>query len=186
MNFQVNEMVEIDIIEPSCSPYNSNPLLTKKKDGTMRFVIDFRSVNKNTIQDTYPLPCVQEMIDQTFSNNYFSQLDLLSGYWAVPIAEQDCCKTAFSVPRGKFQFKRMQFGLKNAQATFQRCMDQIVKECKSKGAVGFDAYVDNIIISTPSYKEHVRVLRILLETLDEHRMSLRKDKCELFNLPSSF
>ena len=108
------------------------------------------------------------------------QLDLLSGYWAVPIAEQDCCKTAFSVPRGKFQFKRMPFGLKNAQATFQRCMDQIVEECKSKGAVGLDAYVDNIIISTPSYKEHVRVLRILLETLDEHRMSLRKDKCELF------
>ena len=65
---QVNEMVENDIIEPSCSPHNSNPLLTKKKDGTMRFVIDFRSVNKNTIQDTYPLPCVQEMIDQTFGN----------------------------------------------------------------------------------------------------------------------
>ena len=144
----------------------------------MRFVIDLRSINLNTIQDTYPLPCVQELIDQTFGCNFFSQLDLASGYWAIPIATSDRAKTAFSVPRGKFQFKRMPFGLKNAQATFQRCMDQIIEACKEKGASGLDAYVDNILIFSKTYEEHIRTLEILLEILEENNMSLRKDKCE--------
>jgi hypothetical protein len=171
-------MLENGIIEPSCSPFNSNPLLTKKKDGSMRFVIDLRSINLNTIQDTYPLPCVQELIDQTFGCNFFSQLDLASGYWAIPIATSDRAKTEFSVPRGKFQFKRMPFGLKIAQATFQRCMDQIIEACKEKGASGLDAYVDNILIFSKTYEEHIRTLEILLEILEENNMSLRKDKCE--------
>ena len=142
---QVTEMIEHDIIEPSSSPFNSNPLLVSKEDNSKRFVVDFRLVNRNTVQDTYPLPTVEELVDEAFGCTFFSQLDLASGYWTVPISESHRHRTAFSIPRGKYQFKRMPFGLKNAQATFQRCMDKIVEECKEKGAVGLDAYVDNLI-----------------------------------------
>jgi hypothetical protein len=152
---QVNEMIEHGIITHSSSPYNSNVILVDKKDGSKRFVVDYREVNKNSISDTYPLPSVQELLDRCFGCNFFSQLDLASGYWTIPIYEEDRCKTAFSVPRGKFEFCRMPFGLKNAQATFQRCMDNIVEICKSRGAIGLDAYVDNLIIFTVSLEEQI-------------------------------
>ena len=128
---QVQEMLRNDIIKPSCSPFNSNPLLVSKKDNTKRFVVDFRGLNKTTMTDRYPLPCVQELLDQCHNCNFFSQLDMASGYWGIPIIEQDQPKTAFSVPHGKMQFQIMPFGLKNAQSTFQRNMDQIVEKCKS-------------------------------------------------------
>ena len=144
----------------------------------MRFVVDFRLVNRNTVQDTYPLPTVEELVDEAFGCTFFSQLDLASGYWTVPILESHRHKTAFSIPRGKYQFKRMPFGLKNAQATFQRCMDKIVKECKEKGAVGLDAYVDNLIVCSKSMEDHINTLEILLQVLESNNMSLRKDKCE--------
>ena len=102
----------------------------------------------------------------------------MSGYWTIPITEADRCKTAFSIPRGKFQFRRMPFGLRNAQATFQRCMDNMVAECKKRGASGLDAYVDNVIISTVSFAEHCSTLAILLTVLDDLGTSLRHDKCE--------
>ena len=82
------------------------------------------------------------MLEQSFGCRFFSQLDLASAYWAIPITEADRCKTAFSIPRGKFQFRRMPFGLRNAQATFQRCMDNVVAECKKRGPTGLYAYVD--------------------------------------------
>ena len=175
---QITEMIEHDIIEPSSSPFNSNPLLVSKEDNSKRFVIDFRLVNRNTVQDTYPLPTVEELVDKAFGCTLFSQLDLASGYWTVPISESHRHKTAFSIPRGKYQFKRMPFGLKNAQATFQRCMDKIVEECKEKGATGLDAYVDNLIVCSTSMEEHIKTLEILLQVLDSNNMSLRKDKCE--------
>ena len=175
---QVTEMIEHDIIEPSSSPFNSNPLLVSKEDNSKRFVVDFRLVNRNTVQDTYPLPTVEELVDEAFGCTFFSQLDLASGYWTVPISESHRHKTAFSIPRGKYQFKRMPFGLKNAQATFQRCMDKIVEECKEKGAVGLDAYVDNLIVCSTSMEEHINTLEILLQVLESNNMSLRKDKCE--------
>ena len=178
VNEQIHEMLSNNIIEPSCSSYNSNILLVNKKDNTKRFVVDFREVNKASVGDKYPLPSVEELLDQFYGCNYFTQLDLASGYWGIPIEDQDRCKTAFSVPRGKFQFRRMPFGLKNAQATFQRYMDDVVEKCKKRGAHGLDAYVDNLIIYTISFEEHTKILRILLTVLEEHKMSLRKDKCE--------
>jgi hypothetical protein len=158
VNKQVIEMIQHGIIEPSYSPINSNPLLVSKNDQSKRFVIDFRLLNKNTLQDTYPLPAVDELIEHTLGCTFFTQLDLASGYWIVPISKKHCHKTAFSVPRGKLQFKRMPFGLKNAQATFQRHMDALVQDMSEKGAVGVDVYVDNIMVCTQSFEEHMKSL----------------------------
>ena len=111
-------MIKNGIIEESASPYNSNIILVDKDDGIKQFVVDYREQNKDTILDTYPLSIVDGMLEQSFGCRFFSQLDLASGYWAVPITEADRCKTAFSIPREKFQFRRMPFGLRNAKATF--------------------------------------------------------------------
>ena len=124
------------------------------------------------------MPTVKELVDEAFGCTFFSQLDLASGYWTVPISESHRHKTAFSIPQGKYQFKIMPFGLKNAQATFQRCMDKIVKEYKEKGAVGLDAYVDNLIVCSKSMEDHINTIEILLQVLESNNMSLRKDKCE--------
>ena len=176
---QVKEMLENNIIEPSTSPCNSNPLLVDKKDSSKRFVIDFRSLNKTTCRDDYPLPNVDEMISKAFGCSLFTQMDLASGYWGIVIEEPDRPKTAFSVQRGKFQFVRMPFGLKNAQSTFQRNMDFVVEECKKRGAVGLDAYnVDNIIVMSKCFEEHFKTLQIVCEVMDECNLSLRRDKCE--------
>ena len=110
VNTQVADVIKNGIIEESASPYSSNIILVDKDDGTKRFVVDYRELNKDTIPDTYPLPSVDEMLEQSFGCRFFSQLDLASGYWAIPITEADRCKTAFSIPRGKFQFRRMPFG----------------------------------------------------------------------------
>ena len=123
MDTQIADMIKNGIIEESASPYNSNIILVDKDDGTKRFVVDYRELNKDTIPDTYPLPSIDEMVELSFGCRFFSQLDLASGYWAIPITEADRCKTAFSIPRRKFRFSRMPFGLRNAQATLQRCME---------------------------------------------------------------
>ena len=179
VNSQVDEMIKNDIIRPSKSPFNSNPVLVdKKSDSSKRFAVDFRNLNKNTVPDSCPLPNVDDLLDQCHGAKYFSQLDLASGYWGIPINEKDKFKTAFSVPRGKFEFNRMPFGLVNAQATFQRCMDSVVEEVKQRGGRGIDAYVDNIILFSVSFEDHIKTLQILLKVLDEHGFSLRVDKCE--------
>ena len=95
---------------------------------------------------------------------------------SLPIEEQDRQKTAFSVPRGKHQFLRMPFGLKNAQATFQRNMDMLIEECKKRGAKGVDVYVDNCIIMSQTFEDHIHDLTIMMEVLEEAQMSLRKSK----------
>ena len=123
INEQINEMSKNGIIKESSSPYSSNIVLVNKKDGAKRFCVDYRTLNNSTVKDTYPLPKVDDLLEQTRGAKYFSQLDLAAGYWGIPIDPKDSKKTAFASHRGKFEFVRMPFGLCNAQATFQRIMD---------------------------------------------------------------
>ena len=117
---QIKQMIENGICRESSSPYSSNILLTNKKDGTKRFCIDFRSLNRNTIKDTYPLPNVEDLIDSFQGCSYFSQIDLASGFWVIPVNPKDVGKTAFATHMGKFEMLRMPFGLCSAQATFPK------------------------------------------------------------------
>ena len=175
---QVKEMLKHGIIRPSKSPYNSNIHLVPKKDGSQRFCIDYRNLNKNTVKDSYPLPNVEDMISNMRGCKYFTQLDLASGYWCVPIREEDRKKTAFSTGRGKYEMCRMPFGLINAGSTFQRGSDEVVAEVKKRGHVGLDDYVDNFMIFSKTFKEHLATIACLMEVLEERKYSLRKDKCE--------
>ena len=177
---QIQEMLRNDIIQPSNSPYNSNILLVNKDDGTKRFVLDFKNLNKNTKPDTYPLPRVEDIIEKVKGCKYFTQLDLASGYWAIPLREEDREKTAFSAPNGKYECKRMPFGLINAGATFQRNMDNMKKELKKRGVNNMEPYQDNLFLYSKTFEEHLANLKILFQVIEEYKLSLRRDKCEFF------
>ena len=153
-------------------------MINKKDSADYRFCVDFRTLNDNTIRDTYPVPNVQDLIDATKGSRFFSQVDLASGYWGVPIHKEDRHKTAFMVPSGKYEFIRMPFGLCNAQSTFQRNMDGVVQEVNEKGFGGLAAYVDNILVYTETFEEHLATLHALFESMDKARLTLRRDKCE--------
>ena len=121
----VQEMLKRDIIQPSSSPWSSPIVLVRKKDGSLRFCVDYRKVNAVTKKDAYPLPRVDETLDTLSGSQWFSTLDLLSGYWQVEMSPTDREKTAFSTPEGLYEFKVMPFGVCNAP-TFQRLMDSVL------------------------------------------------------------
>ena len=148
--------------------------------------MDFRSLNKITKCDNYPIPNIDHLIKSCRHSKVFSQLDLASGYWCVPIAEKDRHKTAFSVPKGKFEFVRMPFGLGNSQATFQRLMDVVVQNIKKKGVEGVEAYVDNILIHSKSIDEHYKLLQAVFDEIRKFNLTLRPDKCEIAFIEINF
>jgi hypothetical protein len=128
---QAQEMLDNGVIRPSKSPYSSPVLLVKKSDGKDRFCVDFRRLNLNTKKDVYPLPRVDDMLDVLGKADYFSVLDLQSGFWQIPLHPDDMEKTAFSTMRGHFEFTVLPFGLCNAPATFQRAMDQLLRDLRA-------------------------------------------------------
>ena len=141
VNNQVNDMLERGIIRASNSPWSSPIVLAPKKDGDYRFCVDFRRVNSVTKKDAHPMPRIDEILDQLGGARYFSTLDLASGYWQVPLREEDMEKTAFSVGADHYEFTVMPFGLTNAPATFQRMMGNLLK-----GIKGCLVFIDDIII----------------------------------------
>ena len=123
----IKEMLDVEAIRPSQSPYSSNIVLVRKKDGSLRFCIDYRKLNSKTIKDAYILPRIDDTIDRLAGSRYFSKLDLTSSYWQVELEEKDKEKTAFSVHGiGHFECNRMGFGLTNAPATFQRLIERFM------------------------------------------------------------
>ena len=167
----LKEMLDADAIRESESPYSSNVVLVRKKDGTLRFCIDFRKLNSRTIRDCYNLPRIVETIDTLVGAKYFTKLDLRSGYWQVEMEESDKAKTAFSVGNlGFYECNRMAFGLTNAPATFQRLMERCMGELNLKECLIF---LDDILVFSQTFEEHLERLEAVFSRLKEHGLKLK-------------
>ncbi len=171
---QVQQMLDNGIIRPSSSPWNAPVILVKKKDDSMRFVCDFRGLNDVTKKDSYPLPHLRDVIDKMQGAKFWTTLDAASAYWSMPVAEEDKEKTAFSVPRGKFEFNVTPFGLCNAGASYQRMMDITLSGLPSDRVL---AYMDDIVIFSGNFQEHLHNLEQVFQRLQSSRISLKLSKC---------
>lgn len=174
----IKEMLDVEAIRPSQSPYSSNIVLVRKKDGSLRFCIDYRKLNSKTIKDAYILPRIDDTIDRLAGSRYFSKLDLTSSYWQVELEEKDKEKTAFSVHGiGHFECNRMGFGLTNAPATFQRLMERCMGELNLRDCLVF---LDDILIFSETFDEHLDRLTAVFKRLETHCLKLKAKKCEFF------
>ena len=173
----LDEMLQKDVIQPSASPWASPVVLVQKKDGTLRFCVDYRKLNAVTRKDAYPLPRIDETLEALGGSKWFSTLDLLSGYWQVEMNEQDRSKTAFSTREGLFEFKVMPFGLCNAPATFQRLMDMVLAGVKWSRCL---VYLDDIIVMGKSFHHHLLNLRVVIDKLREAGLKMKLSKCAFF------
>ena len=170
----LQDMLNNNIITSSSSPWASPVVLVRKKDGSLRFCVDYRKVNAITRKDAYPLPRVDDTLDTLASCKWFTTLDLLSGYWQVEVDEKDREKTAFSTPDGLFEFTRMPFGLCNAPATFQRLMDLVLAGLQWYNCL---VYLDDILIIGKTFDDHLHNLRLVFERLREAGLKLKPSKC---------
>lgn len=172
----INEMKEAGVIRESHSPWAAPLVIVKKKDGSLRFCVDYRRLNAITHKDAYPLPRIEESLTALKTAVYFSTLDLTSGYWQIPMAPEDREKTAFTTPMGLFEFDRMPFGLCNAPATFQRVMEHCL------GHRNFEMvllYLDDVIIFSKTYDEHLRHLEEVFTQITRCGLKLKPSKCHL-------
>ena len=172
---QVQQMLSSGGICPSNSPWASPVVMVKKKDGSLRFCVDFRQLNEATIKDAHPIPRIDDLLDALHGARWFSTLDLKSGYWQVPIQEQDKEKTAFRTSSGQlFEFNQVPFGLCNAPTTFSRLMDRVLAGLHWETCL---FYLDNIIIFAATLEEHLAHLRQVFERLRHAPLKLGAEKC---------
>ncbi len=171
----MQEMLRLGVIEPSRSPWSSPIVMVPKPDGTLRFCNDFRRVNEVSEFDGYPMPRVDELIDRLGRARLISTLDLTKGYWQVPLTEEAKPKTAFSTPSGHWQYRVLPFGLYGAPATFQRLMDVLLRPHQAYAA----AYLDDVIIHSESWEEHLERLRRVLMELRRAGLTANSRKCHL-------
>jgi len=174
----LKEMLECGAIRHSNSPYSSNVVIVRKKDGTIRFCLDYRKLNQRTIKDAYSIPRIENTLHLLSGSKYFSKLDLRSGYWQVSVKEEDKQKTAFSVgPLGFYEANIMPFGLTNAPATFQRLMERCMGDLNLQECL---IYLDDIIIFSETFNEHLKRLNSVFTRLEQHNLKLKASKCEFF------
>ena len=174
---EVQKMLKQNVIEPSESPWASPVVLVRKKDGTLRYCIDYRRLNTVTIKDSYPLPRIDESLDALGGSKYFSTLDLASGYWQIELDEDAKEKSAFCTTSGLYQFKVMPFGLTNAPATFQRLMERVLTSLQWQICL---IYIDDVIIFSKTLEEHISRLSEILGRLKSAGLKLKPKKCYLF------
>ena len=180
----IKQLEASGIIRPSRSQYSSPVVCVRKKDGKLRLCVDFRLLNSKTIKDNYCLPRVEEILDSLQGARYFSKLDLKSGYHQVEINEAHKERTAFTVgPLGFWEHNRLAFGLCNSPATFQRCIEHCFADINLKSMF---IYIDDIIVFSNSFEEHLEKLTQVFERLRLAGLKLAPKKCEILKPSISF
>ena len=171
---QITNLLEKNLIRESSSAWGSPVLFVKKPDDTWRMCVDYRQLNARTDKNSYPLPRIQECIDQLGRARFLSKIDLTSGYWQVRIKEEDVPKTAFNTRNGKYEFLVMPFGLTNAPATFQTLVNKVFRHFLN---IFLIVYLDDIVIYSNTLEEHLEHLRQVLDVLRANELYAKPHKC---------
>ena len=173
----INEMMEAGVIEPCNSEWASPVVLAPKADGNWRFCVDYRRLNAATVPDSYPLPRADDCLDSLGEAVIFTTLDCNSGYWQIPLPDEDKDKTTFISHMGTHRYIRMPFGLRNAPATFQRALDIILSGVRWQTCL---IYLDDVIVFSKSMEKHIQDVDEVLQLLGDAGVSLKLKKCEFF------
>ena len=172
----IEDMRRRGVIRPTRSPWASPVVLVSKRDGGIRFCVDYRRLNSVTKLDVYPLPRIDDHLDALAGSKYFSTLDLSAGFWQVPMAKDSIEKTAFVTHNGSYEFVVMPFGLTNAPATFQRLMETVLMDLMPSKCLD---YIDDILVIGKTFEDHLDNLTAVLERLRAARLKLKPAKCHL-------
>ena len=169
----VKDMKKEGIVRDSTSPYNSPLLLVPKKNNEWRLVVDFRKLNQNTVPDRFPMPVINDVLAQLGGAKIFTSLDLLSGYWQIPLAEESKPLTAFSTHREHLEFNRMPFGLCSAPISFSRIMLRVLGHIKN-----VYIYLDDVIIFSEDFESHLATLEEVLKCFEKAGLKIKFEKCQ--------
>jgi hypothetical protein len=176
-------MVDAGVIQESTSDWASAPVLIRKRDGTVRWCIDYRELNNVTVKDSFPLPLVEDCLDTLSGHVWFSKLDANSAYWQVKVKDEDRKKTAFTTKYGLFEHVRMGFGLTNAPATFSRVVNLVLRGLTWKTVL---AFLDDILVMGRSFEDHVQSLQESLLRFRQYGLKLKPKKCLFFQREVEF
>lgn len=180
---QVNDMLQQGIIQKSSSAFVSPVLLVKKKDQSWHFYVDYRQLNAITMKSKYPVPIIEELLDELAGAKYFTSLDLQAGFHQIHMKEGDKFKTAFQTHFGQFEFRVMSFGLTGAPGTFQDAMNTTLA---SYLRIFVLVFYDDILIYNSSLEQHLHHLRLVFELLAKDQWTLKLSKCSFAQTQISY
>ena len=179
----IKKLLKAGIIQPSTSSYASAPVMLRKKNGSLRYCLDYRLLNKKTIKDTYPLPLLSDCIESLVGNLWFSKMDCNNAYHQINVHPESKDKTAFRTRLGLFEYNKLPFGLCNAVSTYSRAIDLVLRGLNWKSVL---AFLDDVCVLGKNVSDHLNNLQEVFERFRFHGMKFKPSKCELFKKEMEF